>query len=118
MTDIPKTHSFVVEWMIDVEVDSPDPRAAALEVWTRTFGRSAEPGPDETCVFTVTDEAGVAHHVDLADEEATMTTAPQVPTMVVIELLSGREIFAMPDGARVERIGDELVIRSRAVDPK
>lgn len=56
-----------VTWEIDVDVvDSPAQAAAA--VWLSSFGRGTHrPGPDECCVFTVTDKTtGQSVTVDLS----------------------------------------------------
>lgn len=45
---------FLIEWEIDVTNDATTPREAALAVWHDTFGHG-EPGPEDACVFTITD---------------------------------------------------------------
>lgn len=62
-TIMPGSH--LLTWEINEEAESPA-QAAAL-VWRRVFGRGVlQPGPDEACVFTVTDGENTVK-IDLSD---------------------------------------------------
>ncbi len=54
-----------VTWIIDSEED--DPVEAARQVWRENFNRG-EPGPEDACVFEVTDpQTGTTVTVDLSE---------------------------------------------------
>lgn len=54
-----------VTWFIDSDED--DPVEAARQVWRENFNRG-EPGPEDACVFQVTDhQTGTTITVDLAE---------------------------------------------------
>lgn len=59
----------LVAWEIDAE--GPNPAAAALDVWVRSFGYSHQrPGPDDPCVFIVTDRnTDRSVQIDLSDDQ-------------------------------------------------
>jgi len=55
----------IVKWEIDS--DESDPVEAARRVWRENFNRG-EPGPDDACVFEVTDpQTGATVTVDLSE---------------------------------------------------
>lgn len=54
-----------VKW--EINSDKSDPVEAARQVWRENFNRG-EPGPDDACVFTVTDsQTGNTVTVDLSE---------------------------------------------------
>lgn len=58
---------WAVSWHLD-DCDGATPRQAAMEIWYEIFNRG-EPGPEDACVFEVSDPAtGESVTVDLAQE--------------------------------------------------
>ncbi len=67
-------------WRVSWEIDADDstPREAVEKTWRDYFGRTAA-GPDDACVFTVSDpRGGVTMTIDLSEElEADVAGDPQ-----------------------------------------
>lgn len=58
---------YSLSWEIDA-VDAANAAGAARDIWRSIFGRGpGQPGPDEACVFTVT-QAGRSTQIDLSEE--------------------------------------------------
>lgn len=122
----PARPTWAVAWEIDVDPDSAsNAYEAALRVWRETFGRTGKPGPEEACVFTVTDPAGRTWQVDLylPPEEAQLIepgTSLQLDKVrtVEVQLPNGREKFAFPLGVKASTDATETtLIVSGAVIP-
>ena len=67
----PNHDRLLVTWRID-DIPSYDrsPAAAAARVWRDLTGRTGQPGPDECCVFTVSDPvSGADAEIDISDEQ-------------------------------------------------
>lgn len=57
-------NEYTIVWKI--EESGQTPKEAATKIWTKVFGRSMPAGPDEACVFEVTDPEGKTTQVDLS----------------------------------------------------
>lgn len=59
---------YTLVWLIDH--NGPSPAMAARDVWCQVFDRGpVQPGPDETCVFTVSTSPDRLVEIDLSDEQ-------------------------------------------------
>lgn len=61
------TQKYDVAWHITEEAESP--RKAAEQIYTSVFERELPAGPDDACVFEVTDPEGDTVLIDLSKDE-------------------------------------------------